>query len=135
MECFVANDPIDPGLLGLHNDSFGRGGSVVIRGHVATERFIERTERLFAQFLEDTHADDRTEHAWLRDAAASVRSRDLATHLSLGLRVFRECIPRSALEGLLGPSSAAPRYRLCTLDELRGTHGRVIFSGRAELID
>ena len=141
MECFVANDPIDPGLLGVRGHDFGLsdpiGPSVVVRGHLAIDAFVERTGTLFAQFIDDTLARDllEPEYAQLLEATGlGPDAGDLHTHLSLGLRVFREFIPQTFLETLLAPPPASPRYRLFTLDELRGTPGRVIFSGTAEVI-
>jgi hypothetical protein len=142
MECFVANEPVDAGLLGVRSHDFGVsdpvGPSVVIRGHLATDLFIDRAERLFEQFIEDTLAQDLLEPEYARlleTTGLGEDAGDLRTHLSLGLRVFREFIPQTLLETLLAPPPPAPRYRLCTLDELRGTHGRIIFSGTAEVIE
>lgn len=142
MECFVANDPIDPGLLGVRGHDFGlgkpSGPSVIVRGHLATDVLVERTEGLFAQFMDDTLAQDLLEPEYARlleTTGLGPDANDLRSHLSLGLRIFREFIPQTFLETLLAPPPAVPRYRLCTLDELRGTHGRVIFSGTAEFVD
>lgn len=142
MECFVANEPIDPGLLGVRGHDFGLsdpiGPSVVVRGHLATEALVGRAKWLFAQFIEDTRAQDLLEPEYARlleTTGLGPNATDLHTHLSLGLRVFREFIPQTFLETLLAPPPSAPCYRLCTLDELRATHGRVIFSGTAEVID
>ncbi len=141
MECFVAHTAIDPGLLGVRTSPFGLADptspSVIVRGHLATDEFVARTAEVFAQFIEATLAQDLLDPEYARlleTTGLGPAPTDLRTHLSLGLRAFREFIPQTFLETLLAPPPPAPHYRMCTLDELRGTNGRVLFSGTAEII-
>lgn len=142
MECFVANVSVDPSVLGVRGHDFGvrdpEPPSVIVRGHLSTEDLVLRTADLYAQFIEDTLAQDLLEPEYARlleTTGLGEDATDLRTHLSLGLRVFREFIPQTFLEAVLVPPPTTPRYRLYTLDELRGTHGRIIFSGTAAVIE
>ena len=140
MDCFVSNVPVDPSLLvvDLRGVAPEDDSSVIVRCHLGVREVVDATEGLFARFVEDTLAREALEpasHRVLYPARLGPQPLDLRSQLSLGLRLFREHLAREFLETLLESPSRSPRYALCSLDELRGTGDRIVFSGTARVLD
>ena len=140
MECFVSNVPVESSLLAvdLRDVDPDDEGSVVVRCHLSIREVVDATEDLFARFVEDTlarEAFEPTKKRIIDPAKLGPQPLDLRSQLSLGLRLFREYLAREFLDTLLGDTSRSPRYALCSLDELRGTGDRIVFSSTARILD
>lgn len=130
MECFVSTVPIDPVFLGIHATDFGQRGEETIRGHMSVVEFIAATGDLYTRFVEGALASGplAPDLEFLVQAVEGTDAANLSAHLSVGLRLFREHLPKAFLEALFVPRNTKVRYMVCSLEELRRTDDRIVFN-------
>ncbi len=141
MECFVFNAVIETTQVAVRDPGFGTpielGEIATIRGLLSADEAELRLGELFTRFMEEVRDENargelKEAHQWVLQG-----STQLHNNLALSLRIFREFLPQAFLLTLLGPNdpSEAPRYRLNSLDELRGLNGTLVFSSTAQVCE